>query len=135
MRFVLLGFAGLKGGLAGLLVAGFPFFLLFVIGGIGGGDVKLIACVGAWAGSGGVVSVLIAAAFAGGLLALFYIIFRQGVRQTLRNLTDLACFHFMAGFRSHPLLNVGVTKAPRVPFGVAIAIGTMFSAGNSLWWR
>lgn len=135
VRFVLLGSAGLKGGLAGLLVAGFLFFLLFVIGAIGGGDVKLMACVGAWAGSDRVASVLTAVAFAGGLLAMIYVVFGQGIRQTSRNLIDVVCFHFASGFRSHPVLNVDATRAPRVPFGVAIAMGTMFCAGNSLWWR
>jgi prepilin peptidase CpaA len=134
-RIALLGWPGLKAGLAGLLVAGIVFFILFVIGAMGGGDVKLMACVGAWVGSSQVLSVLIAAALAGGILALFYVIFIQGIRQTLGNLRDLAQFHAAAGLRPHPALNVGTTRARRVPFGVAIAMGTLFCAGNVLWWR
>ena len=38
------------GGLAGMLLAGGIFFLLFLLGGMGGGDVKLMAAVGAWVG-------------------------------------------------------------------------------------
>ena len=135
MRFMLLGFSGLRGGLGGLLVAGTLFFLLFWIGALGGGDVKLMACVGAWAGGGQVVSVLTAALFSGGLLAVFYVVFGQGIRQTSHNLLDLIHFHVTSGFRPNPVLNVSATRAPRVPFGVAIAMGTMFCAGNSLWWR
>jgi len=134
-RFALLGLSGVKGGLVGLLAAGIPFFLLFLIGAIGGGDVKLMGCVGAWAGGGQVVSVVMAAAFAGGLLAILYVIFHRGIRQTCRNLIDLVRFHVTCGFRSHPVLNVGATGTSRVPFGVAIALGTMFCAGSSLWWR
>ena len=44
------GWTGLKGGLAGMLFAGGIFFLLFLLGGMGGGDVKLMAAVGAWVG-------------------------------------------------------------------------------------
>src|SRR5215469_17425209 len=124
-REVWLGWTGLKGGFAGLLIAAVPFFLLFVIGAMGGGDVKLMACVGAWAGGVHIVSVMITAALAGGLLALLYAIFGQGVGQTARNLYDLTRFHLVSGLRPHPVLNVGTTKALRVPFGVAIAIGTM----------
>ena len=36
--------------LAGLLVGGAIFFLPFALGGLGGGDVKLLAALGAWAG-------------------------------------------------------------------------------------
>ena len=134
-RFFLLGFPGITGGMVGLLAAGIPFFLLFLIGAIGGGDVKLMCCVGAWAGSGQVVSVVIAAAFAGGLLAVLHVIFQGVVRQTFRGLIDLVRFHAICGFRSHPVLNVGATGTSRVPFGVAIAMGTMFCAGSTLWWR
>ena len=134
-RFTLLGFSGVEGGLVGLFAAGIPFFVLFSIGAIGGGDVKLMACVGAWAGGGQILPVLTAAAIAGGLLALFYVLFRQGIQQTSRNLVHLSRFHVTSGFRSHPVLNVNATRAPRVPFGLAIAIGTLFCAGNSLWWR
>jgi Flp pilus assembly protein protease CpaA len=79
--------------------------------------------------------VLIAAALAGGLLAVYYAIFVQGIRQTVRNLVDLVQFRTTGGLRPHPVLNVTTTKALRVPFGVAIAMGTLFCAGNALWWR
>ena len=60
------GWTGLKGGLAGMLFAGGIFFLLFFIGGMGGGDVKLMAAVGAWVGLAQVGSLLIMSAIAGG---------------------------------------------------------------------
>ena len=44
------GWAGVKGGLIGLLAGGGIFYLLFLLGGMGGGDVKLMAAVGTWAG-------------------------------------------------------------------------------------
>jgi prepilin peptidase CpaA len=51
VRCALLSWLGLRGGLLGLLLGGGIFFLLFVLGGMGGGDVKLMAAVGAWAGT------------------------------------------------------------------------------------
>jgi len=62
------GWTELKGGLAGMLFAGGIFFLLFFIGGMGGGDVKLMAAVGAWVGLAQVGTLLIMSAIAGGLL-------------------------------------------------------------------
>jgi len=135
LRFGVLGWSGLKNGAVGMLVAGVFFFVLFVIGAMGGGDVKLIASVGAWAGSEQVVTVLLAAAMAGGLFAIFYVLVRQGVRSTLWNLFELIRFRLTSGLRPHPLLNVREASTLRVPFGVAIAVGTLFCAGNAIWWR
>jgi prepilin peptidase CpaA len=135
LRFAILGWVGLKSGAVGLLVAGGMFLILFVMGAMGGGDLKLMACVGAWAGSGKVIAILLAAALAGGLIAIFYVLFRQGVRTTLWNLCELIRFRLTSGFQPHPLLNVREAGTVRVPFGVAIAMGTLFCAGNAIWWR
>ena len=135
LRFGVLGWTGLKNGAVGMLVTGVVFFVLFVIGAMGGGDVKLMASVGAWAGREQVIPILLAAALAGGLLAIFYMLFCQGVRTTLRNLLELIRFRLTSGLSPHPVLNVREAGALRVPFGVAIAMGTLFCAGNAIWWR
>ena len=135
LRIGVLGWSGFKSGVVGLLVAGVLFLILFVIGAMGGGDVKLMASVGAWAGSQQVLPVLLAAALAGGALAVVYMLFGRGIRQTLWNILDLVQFRLTSGLHPHPWLNVREAGALRVPFGVAIAMGTMFCAGNALWWR
>ena len=135
LRFGVLGWPGLKSGTVGMLGAGVFFFFLLVIGAMGGGDVKLMASVCAWSGSEQVIAILLAVALAGGLLAIFYMLFRQGVRTTLWNLLELIRFRLTSGLRPHPVLNVREAGAVRVPFGVAIAMGTLFCAGNAIWWR
>ena len=135
VRFAALGWQGLKIGAVGMSVAALFFFVLFVMGAMGGGDVKLMASVGAWAGSHQVLSVLLAAALAGGLLAIVYILCGQGIRRTFWNLMDLIRFRLTSGLRPHPVLNVREAGVLRVPFGVAIAMGTLFCAGNAIWWR
>jgi Flp pilus assembly protein protease CpaA len=77
----------------------------------------------------------LAAALAGGVLAIFYVFFRQGVRTTVWNLLELIRFRLTSGLQPHPLLNVREARTVRVPFGVAIAMGTLFCAGNAIWWR
>src|SRR2546425_11763597 len=49
-RVIVSGWPGLKDGLIGLFGGGALFFFFFFLGGIGGGDVKLMAATGAWAG-------------------------------------------------------------------------------------
>src|SRR5437762_9508716 len=58
VRVSLLGWPGFWSGLGGTLLAGGVFFVLFVLGGMGGGDVKLVAAVGAWVGTAQVGNIL-----------------------------------------------------------------------------
>jgi prepilin peptidase CpaA len=135
VRTAIGGWAGLRGGLAGTLLAGGIFFLLFLLGGMGGGDVKLMAAVGAWAGLAQGVNVLIVSAIAGGFLAAGYILIQKQVFETLRNTMELASHHLTSGFEPHPLLNVRREGTLRLPYGLAVAIGTFYCVGNAFWWR
>ena len=135
LRLAVSGWAGLEGGVVGVLVAGGIFLILFIMGAMGGGDLKLMASVGAWVGSGRVVTMLLAAAFAGGFLALAHVAFGRRARQTLWNLLELIRFRLTSGLRPHPLLNVRESGAARVPYGVAIAMATLYCAGSAIWWR
>jgi len=135
LRSGLLGWQGFKSGVVAMLVSAALFYVLFVIGAMGGGDLKLMAAVSAWAGREHVFSVLIAAALAGGLLAIVYMLFARGLHKTLWNVVDLVRFRLTSGLLPHPVLNVRQSGTLRVPFGVAIAMGTLFCAGNAIWWR
>ena len=135
LRFALLGLSGLKSAAVGMLVAGGLFCVLFVLGAMGGGDMKLMAAVGAWVGSTQVMTLILAAALAGGVLAIGRIIFTKMVGQTLRNIMRLICYRLTSGLQPHPELNVQSLGSQRVPFGVAIAVGALSCAGNAIWWR
>ena len=129
------GWPGLKGGLAGMLFAGGIFFLLFLLGGMGGGDVKLMAAVGAWVGLAQVGILLIISAIAGGLLAAGYVLVHKRMLESLRNMVELLRHHLTEGIKPHPTLNVQQQGTLRLPYGLAIAIGTFYCVGNAFWWR
>ena len=135
LRTALLGLSGLKSGALGMLVAGGLFCLLFFLGAMGGGDMKLMAAMGAWVGSTQVVTLVLAVSLAGGVLAIGRMIFGNVVGRTLRNTVRLICYRLTAGLQPHPELNVQSSDSKRVPFGVAIAAGALFCAGNAVWWR
>jgi prepilin peptidase CpaA len=135
LRTALLGLSGLKSGALGMLVAGGLFCFLFFLGAMGGGDMKQMAAVGAWVGSTQVVTLLLAVALAGGVLAIARMIFSNMVGQTIRNTVQLICYYFTSGLGPHPELNVQSSDSKRVPFGVAIAAGALFCVGNAVWWR
>lgn len=135
LRTGLLGWSGLKSGLVGIAIAGGLFCVLYVLGAMGGGDMKMMAAVGAWVGSTHVVTVLVAIALAGGVLALVSMVFNKNLIQTVRNALRLVLYRFTSGLQPHPEMNVQAPGSRRVPFGVAIAMGTLFCAANTVWWR
>jgi prepilin peptidase CpaA len=125
------GWSGLGSSVAAALVAGGFFFLFFLAGGMGGGDVKLMSAVGAWVGTGQVIPVLVAAAIAGGFLAVYYLVIDGSIGRTFRNTAVLLRHHITFGISPHPQINVQQANLTRVPFGLAIALGTLFCAGSA----
>ncbi len=75
---------GLAGGLAFSLqglAAGLAILIIpFLIGGMGGGDVKLLAALGCWLGPAGVFSLFLYGALAGGIIALVMVVKRSGLK-------------------------------------------------------
>lgn len=71
------GFNGLADSLLGMAVAGLPFFMLWIIGGGGAGDAKMMFAIGAWLGLPNAFVTIIAVGVAGGILSLVYA-FRHG---------------------------------------------------------
>ncbi|MBE7637853.1 hypothetical protein GUA87_13435 [Sneathiella sp. P13V-1] len=97
-----------------LIVAGVTFvvgFILFAIGGFGGGDVKLIVALSLWAGSQFIVPFMVAMVLAGGGLVIVVLI-----REVIRGDKELSVrARVKASLRA---------KTP-VPYGVAIALGSL----------
>ena len=108
--------------LAGLL-CGSIFLIFWIAGGMGAGDVKLIAAVGCLAGMSHVAPLLIYTSLAGGAMAILLALSRGRLSETVKNVGALALHHRMEGLAPHPELNVGNRKTLRLPYAVAIAAG------------
>jgi prepilin peptidase CpaA len=117
---------GLAQGAEGMLIGGGVFFLFFLVRGIGAGDVKLMAAVGAWVGAWPAVHVMVYTAFAGLAIAIFYMVFYRRIGSTLLNTGELLRHHLTSGLKAHPELNLQDPAAIRMPYGLAIAVGTLF---------
>ena len=121
------GLTGLKTAGAGMLLAFGVYFALYCLHAMGAGDVKLMAAVGALAGSSHWVEVFIFSALAGGICAVMLVIVKRRVRETVWNvgyiLFELA--HFRAPFWRRSHLDVKNPTAMTMPHGVAIAAGTL----------
>lgn len=121
-----LGFAA--GGWAVGLAMFLPFFLLR---GIGGGDVKLLAALGAWIGPYHAMWTGLFAALAGGPMAIIVAASRGYFRRALANVWGLLMFWRVAGLQPHPALTLDNPGSPRLPYALPILVGLVVT----LWLR
>jgi prepilin peptidase CpaA len=125
------GWAGLGWAAAGWLTGLALFLPFFALGGIGGGDVKLLAALGAWLGPGATVWLAIYAALAGGVLAVMVSLATGYAGTAFRNVWGLLTFWRVVGFRPHPGLTLESSGSPRLPYALPIAAGLVLT----LWLR
>jgi prepilin peptidase CpaA len=121
------GLSGLGQSLWGVLLAGLLLGILYWLGGMGMGDVKLCAAVGAWIGPRQLGLALVIMALAGGLMALFWAIRGGFLKESLGGAGDLIWGFGKRGLRPHPTLVLGNPRARKMPYAPAIAIGTIIS--------
>ena len=133
LRSVLLGWSGARSALAGGLLAGGIVLALYFIRAMGAGDLKLMTAIGILVGTRSAVTVLVATSIAGGVLAVIYMVSRRRVGATIRNLGSVVQHHAVRGLQSHPEVSLDNPEALRMPYGIAIAAGTIF-AFTSQWW-
>ena len=117
--------------LGGCLLGAVLFFPMFALRGMGGGDVKLLAAIGAWLGPGQVAIVALATSIAGGVLGLIVAVGYGYLRTALSNLWMLLTHWRVAGVRPLPAVTLQGAKGPRLAYAVPIAIGTVVT----LWLR
>jgi len=110
--------------LAGLIGGGI-FLLFFLAGGMGGGDVKLMAAVGCLAGARNIKDVLISTVLIGAVMGIALAIYRGRLRQILGNVVTLVRHHKTEGLAAHPDLNVKNPSSLRLPYALPIAAGCL----------
>ena len=110
------------GGLGlGILLYGF----LFWMGGMGAGDVKLAAAIGAWIGPNQLFFALIVTAMAGGLMVFVWALFGGFLKEMFTGAGNLAF-----GWKDREMREEMVLTNPlkrKMPYAPAIAIGTLIS--------
>ncbi len=109
---------------------------LYLIRGMGAGDVKLMAAVGAMAGPRNWLIIFIATALLGGLVSILFIALKKRFHQTWLNLAVILAELSHGRMPSHRdgRLDVRDSRALRLPHGALIATGAIaflfFSAAN-----
>ncbi len=117
------GMRGLLDSLAACLVAGAVFAIMFFMGGMGGGDVKLMAAIAAFAGLGRLTELLLATALAGGVFAVATALVHGSLGATLRSAFRWVWPRRMAEDTSPD----GTRHRLYLPYGVPIAVGALLT--------
>jgi prepilin peptidase CpaA len=107
------------------LLAGLVFLMFYLAGGMGAGDVKLMAASASIVGLSALGTLLIFTGLAGGLLAVGVSVTRGVLRQTLANTWAVAAHHRLNGLSAHPELNLRNTETIRLPYALPVAAGCL----------
>ena len=116
------GWTGALHSLEGTAI-GFGVFLIFyLLGGMGGGDVKLMAGFGALLGERQIVAAALLAAATGGLMALGYLAVRTVARRS----------KVWLGFALPDVAAEGSQAAESIPYAPAITVGAWLALVSDL---
>jgi prepilin peptidase CpaA len=121
------GWAGFQGGFLGMLVGLACLLPLYAVGGMGAGDVKLLAGVGAWMGVSATFYSFCVSTVVGAIMAVLMVLYRKSVSKhysqlllilsewlTIKNPKELS--RIAAERKSSMLL---------LPYGIPICIGSI----------
>ena len=122
--------------LMGLGLAFAVYFPLYLLRGMGAGDVKLMAAVGALMGPANWFAIFLLSNILGGAAAVLLLLSRGRLWGTLCNLgymlNELA--HLRPPYMRREELDLKSPKAVTMPHGVAIALGSLsFLVGAWIW--
>ena len=133
---ILLGFAlnvflfGTTGAVAALLggaLAMLIYFPLFVVRGMGAGDVKLMMAIGFIVGPANWLAIFFLTAVLGGAVAILLVIRSGMLLHTVSNVVFILSrlIRLEAPYRERPDLDIGSPKALTLPHGATIAVGSL----------
>jgi len=120
------GAAGLLRSTMGLLVGFCVFLPFFLLRGMGGGDVKLMAALGACLGALAILQTALVASFAGAIYALIVATRLGLLRRTLRGAGRLLGGWLTHGPRANEELSLDNPETLKIPYALPIAAGALF---------
>ncbi|MFY9939347.1 MAG: A24 family peptidase [Silvibacterium sp.] len=123
----LYGWHGIWQSLSGLGLGALLFGILFFMGGMGMGDVKLCAAIGAWIGPRQLLTAIVLTGITGGIMAVCWAAAGGFLGDLFTGSGDLVLGFKDRGMRQHPELVLSNPRTRKLPYAPAIAIGTLVS--------
>jgi prepilin peptidase CpaA len=121
------GLPALGQSVAGITVAIALAGILCYLRGMGMGDLKLCAAVGAWIGPGQLLFALVVTGIAGGIMAVIYALWHGSLGRSFDSTAELLSGFRKRGLRPHAVIAMENRQSLKMPYAPAIAVGTIFS--------
>jgi prepilin peptidase CpaA len=125
------GWHGIGQSLSGLGLGALLFGVLAWMGGMGMGDVKLCAAIGAWIGPSQLLIALVLTGIVGGVMALCWAISGGFLGELFEGTGEIVLGVKKRGLRPHPEITLENPLTRKMPYAPAIAIGTIISFFSS----
>lgn len=142
-HWIIGGFDGVTAAVVGALFGFLLLLIPYLLGGMGAGDVKLVAAIGAWLGASTLSSVLIASLLATAIFSLAAL-FRQGRFRDAWYTMKLAIFRcccVLSGRamgddfeRVHDMAKTAEGRQRLIPFSAMVGLGVLVTFGWDLWY-
>lgn len=129
--------AGLWTSLKGAGIALAIYLPLYLLRGVGGGDLKLMVAIGAIAGPRDWITIWLITALLGGFAALVVVALQHRLLQTLQNVGFILKSLAMGRvpYHENPQVDVRSAEAARMPHGVVIACAVLGYLLLTVYWR
>ena len=115
----------------GWFVGALIMFLPFALRGLGGGDVKLLAALGAWLGPANAVWLALYAGCAGFVMAVVVAAYYGYLRTAFRNIWFLLQHWTVNGVRPLEEVSLEGSSGPRLAYALPIFAGLVLAT----WWH
>lgn len=125
------GWGGVLDGLSGFATGFCIYLILYAAGGMGAGDVKLMAAVGGFLGGSATLLAVMLSTGVGVAASLLLLGLRGGIREYFSRYGLMFKCLFLTGQFSYVAPKPGSVATKRFPYAFAIAIGTW----TTLWWN
>ena len=121
------GLGGLGAGLLGMAVGLLTLLPLYAVGGMGAGDVKLMAGIGAWLGWEITFAAFCVSTVVGAVMAVIMVLSKKKMAHHYENFL-LILSEWMVVKNPYELSKIAAERKPRMmllPYGIPICIGTI----------
>jgi prepilin peptidase CpaA len=129
LNTVISGLSGLEQSMLGAAVGLGILLIPYLLGGMGAGDVKLLAVIGAIKGMAFVIMAAFYMALAGAIMALLIILINKSIKKRLYQLVYF--FHGLFNGIHFPLFFDKDALKTTYPYGIAIAAGAIWQVLRS----
>ncbi|MEW6130942.1 MAG: A24 family peptidase [Acidobacteriota bacterium] len=118
------GLSGLWTSSLGLIVGLAFLFPIYLMRGIGAGDVKLMGALGAAVTFKHIFTLFVISAIIAGIMAIFQAIWSKALLKTVKNMGRLGKHVLLGRLKPHAELNIDNDHALKIPFGVSVTFAT-----------